>query len=202
MRYLPVGLDLRDRRALVVGAGPEIPAKIERLLAAGARVTVIAGAPDDAVRELAARGAIELCEREAADADLDGAAIVFVAPGDGAREARWHERAVREGRLLCVIDRPASSTFANLALARAPSLTIAIGTDGASPALARRLREDLEAAFADPRFARFLAKIAALRASLPKGARARAALAVKGFAVEIALRFPAWFERGEDPPDS
>jgi precorrin-2 dehydrogenase/sirohydrochlorin ferrochelatase len=203
MRYLPVGLDLRDRPALVVGAGPEIPAKVERLLAAGARVTVIAADPDPAMLDLAARGAVALHRRAPEDADMDGAAVVFAAPAatpvDALREARWYARARSEGRLVCAVDRPESSTFVNLALARAPSLTVAVGTDGASPALARRIREDLEAAFADPRFARFIARLAALRTSLPRGARARAADAVKGFALEVALRFPAWVERDEDP---
>jgi len=72
MRYLPIGLDLHDRDALVAGAGPELPAKIERLLAAGARVTVIAAEPDREVEALAAAGRLTLLRREATDEDLAG----------------------------------------------------------------------------------------------------------------------------------
>ena len=66
-----------------------------------------------------------------------------------------------------------------------------VGTGRRSPAVARRVREDLEALFADARLARLLDRLAALRASLPRGERAaRLAAAVKGFAVEVRLRFP------------
>ncbi|APR85869.1 Siroheme synthase / Precorrin-2 oxidase [Minicystis rosea] len=204
MRYLPVGLDLRDRAALVIGAGGEIPAKVDRLVACGARVTVIATAPDPAIEARAIAGSITLHRREAEDADLEGKAIVFLAPfttpEEEARAGRWHAEAARQGRLFCTVDRPEACTFVNVAITRAPGLTMTIGTDGASPGTARRIREDLEALFADPRFARFVEKLATLRASLPRGERAaRMAEAVKGFAVEAKLRFPAWLERGEDP---
>jgi precorrin-2 dehydrogenase/sirohydrochlorin ferrochelatase len=75
---------------------------------------------------------------------------------------------------------------------------MSVSTGGASPALARRIREDLEALFADLRFARFLEALAALRRELPRGERgARIKEAVKGFAIEGRLRFPAWLERTE-----
>lgn len=204
MRYLPVGLDLRDREALVIGSGGEIPAKVDRLIEVGARVTVIAATPDAAMEARATAGSITLLRREATDADLEGKAIVFVSPfgtpEEEARALRWHAEAVRAGRLFCAVDRPEACTFVNTAIARAPGLTLTIGTDGASPGAARRIREDLEALFADPRFARFVERLATLRASLPRGERAaRLSEAVKGFAVEAKLRFPGWFERGEDP---
>ncbi|MFT3767802.1 MAG: NAD(P)-dependent oxidoreductase [Minicystis sp.] len=204
MRYLPVGLDLRDREALVVGAGGEIPAKIDRLIAAGARVTVIVAEPDAEIEARARAGAIVLHQREPTDHDLDGKAIVFTAPfttpEEEARARRWHAEAMRTGRLVCAIDRPEASTFVSTAIVQAPGITMTFGTDGASPGAARRIREDLEALFADPRFARFVERLAALRASLPRGQRAaRMAEAVKGFAVEARLRFPDWLERGEDP---
>ena len=200
MRYLPVGLDLSGREALVVGAGAEVPAKIERLLAAGARVTVIAPEPDDATLARAAAGEITLERREPTDTDLEGKAIVFAAPAatpEGeARARRWHAEAVRRGALLCTIDRPEACTFVSMATVRAPGLTMAFGTEGASPGAARRIREDLEALFADPRFGRFIDRLAALRATLPRGQRAaRMAEAVKGFAIEARLRFPAWIDQ-------
>jgi precorrin-2 dehydrogenase/sirohydrochlorin ferrochelatase len=204
MRYLPVGLDVRDREALVVGCGGEIPAKIDRLREAGARVTVIAAAPDADLEARATAGAITLLRREPEDADLDGKAIVygapFTTPAEEARARRWHAAAVRAGTLVCAIDRPEACTFVSTAIVTAPGLTMTFGTDGRSPGTARRIREDLSDLFADPRFARFVDRLAALRASLPRGARAaRLAGAVQGFAVEARLRFPGWFERDEDP---
>lgn len=205
MRYMPIGLDVAGRTALVVGTGAEVLAKIGRLLEAGARVTVIAEEePDDAVAAHADAGRLTLLRRAATDADLEGQAIVFVAPFTTAAEEdrarRWYARALRDGRLLSVIDRPETSTVVSFAVARTPGLTLAIGTEGVSPGLARRVREDLEAAFADPRFATFVARLAALRQSLPRGERAaRMAAAVSGFALEATLRFPAWLDRAEDP---
>jgi precorrin-2 dehydrogenase/sirohydrochlorin ferrochelatase len=203
MVTFPLEVDLQGRAALVVGAGPEVVPKVDRLLDAGAVVTVIAeGEPGP---DLEARaGRVTLLARGATDADLEGKAIVFVAPwvspeGE-ARARRWHAEAARAGRLFCAIDRPETCTFFNVAVVRAPGLTMTFGTGGRSPGTARRVREDLEALFSDPRFGVFVEKLAALRATLPRGRRAaRMAEAVRGFAVEARLRFPTWFERGDEP---
>jgi len=203
MPTLPIEVDLQGRPALVIGTGAEVVPKVDRLLDAGAVVTVIA--EGDQGPELEARASrITLLSRAAVDADLEGKAIVFVAPHTSpegeARARRWHADAVREGRLFCAIDRPEVCTFVNVAVVRVPGLTMTFGTGGASPGTARRVREDLEALFSDPRFGRFIERLAALRSTLPRGHRAaRMADAVRGFAVEARLRFPAWFERGEEP---
>jgi precorrin-2 dehydrogenase/sirohydrochlorin ferrochelatase len=206
MRYLPIEVDVQGRDALVVGTGAEVLSKVDRLVAAGARVTLIAEEdPGPELEARAADGRVRLLRREATDADLDGVAIVFATPfttpAAEARARRWHAEALRSGRLFCAIDRPEACTFVNSAVVSAPGLTMTFSTGGKSPGTARRVREDLEALFADPRFARFIDRLAALRATLPRGERAaRMAEAVKGFAVEARLRFPTWLERGEDPP--
>jgi len=201
MITFPVDIDLRGREALLVGDGPEVWPKVDRLLDAEARVTVLAeGEPSAELR--AREGRIALSTRAATDADLDGKAIVLAAPyttpeGE-ARARRWHARAVAAGTLFCAIDRPEASTFVNAAVVRTPGLTMTFRTGGASPGLSRRVREDLSALFADPRFSRFVERLSSLRASLPRGERAaRMAEAVQGFAVEARLRFPAWFERDD-----
>ena len=206
MRYLPLEVDVQGRDALVVGTGAEVLSKVDRLVDAGACVTVIAeDEPGPELEARAAAGAVTLLRRRATDADLEGRAIVFVTPfttpeGE-ARARRWHAEAAGAGRLFCAIDRPEACTFVNSAVVRAPGLTMTFNTGGQSPGTARRIREDLEALFADPRFELFMTKLAALRASLPRGERAaRMAEVVKGFAVEARLRFPAWLERGEEPP--
>jgi precorrin-2 dehydrogenase / sirohydrochlorin ferrochelatase len=203
LRTLPIELDLVGRAALVVGAGPEIPSRVDRLLEAGAVVTVVAeGDPGPELRARAA--AISLLERTATDADLEGKAIVFVAPAatpEGeARARRWHAEAARRGALFCAVDRPEACTFVNPAVARVSGMTMTFATGGRSPGVARRVREDLTALFSDPRFARFVDRLATLRAALPRGGRAAPmAEAIRGFAVEARLVFPAWFERDGDP---
>jgi len=201
VRYLPVEVDVQGRLALVVGASAEIVPKVERLLAAGARVVVVApGEVDPAIEAFFAEGRIDLQRREPSASDVDGKVIVFVATSEDGRAPPFHARGLAEGRLVCTLDRPELSTFVNPAVARAHGLTMTFATGGTSPGVVRRIREDLEALFGDPRFGQFLGALDGLRSRLPRGERAaRMAEAVKGFALDAKLRFPAWVERGEDP---
>src|SRR4051812_12316823 len=84
MRYLPIELDVMGREALVVGAGAEAASKVDRLLSAGAKVTVAATAdPLHPVIEEAARSGRVTCVRRALEpADLEGKVIIFLEPGD------------------------------------------------------------------------------------------------------------------------
>jgi precorrin-2 dehydrogenase/sirohydrochlorin ferrochelatase len=208
MHAFPVELDLDGREALVVGAIPGVVRKIERLLEAGAAVTVVAEGepgPDLAALAAASGGRLAILDRAATDEDLAGKAIVFAAPFDTpeaeARARRWHASAVARGALFSCVDRPEASTFVSPAVVRVPGLGMTLSSGGKSPGLLRRLREDLEGLFADPRFGRFVDRLGELRAAIPRGERAaRMAQAVRGFAVDARLRFPAWFERGEAPP--
>ena len=209
MRHLPIELEVRGREALVIGVSAEIVSKIDRLVEAGAHVTVIAESDhgsesESEVKERAREGIITLHRRAFADADLDGKLIVFVAPfttPEGEAEAqRLHAWARRENRLLCTVDRPEACTFINAAIVEVSGLKLTISTGGASPGLARRLREDLGAVLGDPRVGAFVERLRTLREALPRGERAaRMAEAVKDFSLSATLRFPPWFDHGEDP---
>ncbi len=205
MRYLPIELDVRDREALVIGVSPEVVSKIDRLVEAGAHVTVVAeGDPGSEVEERAREGIVTLHRRAFVDADLAGKLIVFLAPfttKEGEAEARrLHAWALAENRLLCTVDRPEACTFINAAIVEASGIKLTISTGGASPGLARRLREDLSALLADPRLGAFVERLQSLRAALPRGERAaRMGEAVKGFTLDGTLRFPSWFDHGDDP---
>ncbi len=205
MRYLPIELDVLGREALVIGANAEVVSKVDRLLTVGARVTLVAEGPLPLeVEAWAEAGAITVLRRAFEDGDLEGKVIVFAAPFSTLEEEalahRLHDAARRSGRLFCTIDRPETCTFVNAAVARAPGLVMTFSTGGSSPGTARRIREDLEALFTDPRWERYLAALRRLRASLPRGERAaRMAEAIRGFAVEAKLRFPDWLERGDEP---
>lgn len=201
MRYFPVEVDVRGRDALVVGTGREVLPKVQRLIDAGAKVMVVAReAPASEVVELAARGDLQLFIRGPVDSDLEGKAIVFVSTEEAELGQRWYADAVRAGRLLCTLDRPLISTFVNAAVVSVSGMTLTFGTEGKSPGVARRIREDLETLFSDPRLERFLYTMGGLRAALPPGERSTKMVeAVKGFAIQARLRFPAWFEQGVDP---
>lgn len=202
MRLFPIALDLDGRRALVIGAGGEASHTVERLLAAGARVTVVAPGPVHASIERAGReGLLELHRRAFVDDDLTGAAIVFLSPGDDALSRRLYDELAGAGRLVCTLDRPELSNFVNPSVVTAPGLLMTFSSHGVSPGTIRRIREDLSALFSDPRFARYIAALRRLRERLPRGAErsARMRQATLGFGLEARLRFPAWLERGDEP---
>lgn len=201
MRYFPIELDVQGREALVVGAGPETVAKIDRLLAAGAAVTVVArGDVDPGVLERAAQGRITLERRAFTEADREGKALTFVASSEEHTGRKLAARAAHAGELVCTIDRPEACTFVSPAVVDVSGLTMSFSSGGASPGTVKRIREDLTALFADERFARFVQALRELRASIPREERfARMSAAVRGFAVEARLRFPDWFQPSADP---
>jgi precorrin-2 dehydrogenase/sirohydrochlorin ferrochelatase len=196
-----VELDVSGREVLVVGASGEVVSKIRRLLDAAARVVVMTTGPvDPLVDEWVAEGRVKLERRDAQLADIDGKALVFVATIDADRAPHFYKRALEEGRLLCTVDRPELSTFVNPAVVRASGLTMTFASGGTAPGAMRRIREDLETLFSDPRFGPFLDALGQLRARLPRGERAtKMADAVRGFGIDAVLRFPAWLD-AQSPP--
>ena len=138
MRYLPIELEVRGREALVIGVSAEVVSKIDRLVEAGAHVTVIAeGDPGSEVEERAREGIVTLHRRAFTDADRAGKLIVFVAPfttpAGEAEAQRLHAWAQQENRLLCTVDRPEACTFINAAIVEVSGLKLTISTGGASP---------------------------------------------------------------------
>lgn len=192
MRPFPVVLDLAGRDVLVVGADADAVRRVESLIAAGARVRVLVrDAVPEALRELEAKGAARVEVRLAREEDLDGMAVTFIATAEDAQAGPLHARALQTGQLVCTIDRPEHCTFINPAVANVGSLALTVSTGGASPALARRIREDLETLFSEPRFVAWLAAMRDERATLPRGERAaRGMEQVRGFALEGRLVLP------------
>lgn len=135
-------LNLRDRRTLVVGAGPVGLEKIEGLLACEAEVTVVATSAVARVMELADAGRIVLHERAYEEADLDGCFLAIAATSDTALNTRIYEDAEARSMLVNVVDVPELCNFILPAIVRNEMLTVAISTAGASPALAKRMKRE------------------------------------------------------------
>jgi siroheme synthase-like protein len=137
---LPVFLRFDDRRVVVVGGGAVAASKIPALLAAGARVTVIARTIDPLIRDYS----VELIEREFTASDLDGAWFVTAAATpDVNRTVR--EAAERRGVFVNAVDDPANATaYLGSAIVRG-GVTVAFSTSGKAPALAGLLREGFDA---------------------------------------------------------
>jgi siroheme synthase-like protein len=143
--YYPAFLDLRGRPVVVIGGGREAQRKVEGLLAADAKVTVVAPKLTKGLRQRLADGEIDLIQREYQEGDIEGFDLVMVATDDGAVNAQVSAEGKRRRIWVNAADDPPNCDFILPAVIRRGAITIASSTSGASPALARRLREELEA---------------------------------------------------------
>lgn len=188
-----LGLRLSGRHCLVVGSGDEMDRRIATLIDAGAVVRVVSERPSEASRSHFAAGAIVLAERSFEEADLDGVWLAVLTDLDVALAARMF-RATEERRLFfSAVDQPDFCTFFHLAIARAGDVTLAVATNGRAPALARRLREELERLLSASSVGPFVERLAALRERTPSAERST----VLGRAVE-RVRFTGRLEFPED----
>jgi siroheme synthase-like protein len=142
----PIFLDLDGKPCTVIGGGEVAARKARSLLAAGARVRVISPAVSAAMEELRAAGAVEHVARGYRSGDLAGCALAFAATDDAEANAAAYQEATELGILINVVDNPAQCSFIVPSQVGRGPITVAISTGGASPALARRLREEVEQA--------------------------------------------------------
>lgn len=147
MTLFPMFLKLEARRCLVVGAGAVAQPKIESLLLCGAEVSVIAPRASARVRELARSGQIIWRKRKYVSRDLSGMFLVVAATGSPGVHKQIYRVAQRRGILCNSVDDPPRCDFFYGAVVRRGPLQIAVSTSGASPALAQRLRKQLEKQF-------------------------------------------------------
>jgi siroheme synthase-like protein len=138
---VPVNLLVAGRRCVVVGAGRIGARKAESLLAAGARVTVVAPDAGPEVTGWAEGGRVTWAAREFRPEDLDDAWLAVAATSTPAVNAAVF--AAGEARRVWVnsADDPANCSFTLMSLVRRGDITVAIGTNGRSPALAAYLKE-------------------------------------------------------------
>ena len=148
--WFPVALKLFGRRCLVVGTGEEADARAAALSEAGADVTRSASFQPS---------------------DLDGVWLAVLAPRDLALAQAMDRECEARRIFFAAVDEPSVGSYSHLALARAGTVTAAIGTNGEAPALARRLRELLSDLFARANLADFAERHADLRRATPSSER-------------------------------
>jgi precorrin-2 dehydrogenase/sirohydrochlorin ferrochelatase len=145
--YYPIVLDLSGRSCLVIGGGRVAEGKVAGLLAVGAAVTVLSPTLTAPLDSWAREGRIRHLAREYRAGDLTGHQLVFATTGR--REVA--EAVAREGRELGIwvnaADDPRRCDFILPSILRRGRLLVAVSTGGASPALARAIREELEVHF-------------------------------------------------------
>jgi precorrin-2 dehydrogenase / sirohydrochlorin ferrochelatase len=143
-------LKLSGRRSLVVGAGDVGLEKVEGLLACGGDVTLVAPDAIQPLRDLAAEGSIRWERREYRPEDLEGTFMVIAATNDSEVNIGIYEDAERRAMLVNVVDVPPLCNFILPAIIRTGPLAIAISTAGASPALAKRIRNEIADEYGEP----------------------------------------------------
>ena len=162
MKTYPLFALIENRPCLVVGGGAVGERKVQDLLAAGARVTVVSRDITPGLGALAAVGHIHFIQEDFTPKQLDGMMLVVGATDDQKVNREVSAAAQSRGLLVNIVDAPELCTFIVPAQVRRGPLTIAVSTGGASPALARQMREELEQRFG-PDYGRFLRVLQAVR---------------------------------------
>ncbi|NOZ50817.1 MAG: bifunctional precorrin-2 dehydrogenase/sirohydrochlorin ferrochelatase [Chloroflexi bacterium] len=167
MHCYPVCLNLQGRRGTVIGGGLVAEGKVGALLAAGAQVAVISPGLSNGLRQLTDQGRISHVARLYRPGDLAGSFLTISATDDRAVNEQVWQEANERGILINVVDAPSRCTFTMPAVVRRGDLTLAIATGGKAPALAVRLREQLQRLIGHE-YGRFLELAGALRLPLAR----------------------------------
>ncbi len=162
MAHYPVSLDLKGRRCVVVGGGAVAERKAEALVEFGAAVLVASPSLTSRLTELASGGQIEHIDSGYREELLNGAFLVIGATDDRETNRRISCDAQRRGILVNIVDDPELCTFFVPACIRRGDLVIGVSTSGKSPAMARRLREELEGQYG-PEYGRLADLLGELR---------------------------------------
>jgi precorrin-2 dehydrogenase/sirohydrochlorin ferrochelatase len=147
LRYYPLFLDISRRLCVVVGGGNVAERKVGRLLACGAQVKVIGRLLTPALEALKEEGRIVHHEADYEEGLIRGAFLVIGATDNMAINGQIADDARDLGILVNIVDDPTRCDFIVPSVLEQGNLTIAVSTGGSSPALARKLRADLEAVY-------------------------------------------------------
>jgi len=179
MRYLPIHVDTKDSRILIIGGEGAAEAKLRTLIKTEAELVVIAPEISPEITRWAEAGYLSWIEKEFEAADLIGIRLLYVATEDDMLNAEVAELARSKGLLVNAADQKDACDFITPALVDRSPVIVSIGTEGTSPSLARAVKTDLEA--------RLPSKLGAL-ANIINGLRAR----VKNSIPSLATRQLFW----------
>jgi precorrin-2 dehydrogenase len=165
VKLFPMFVKLNRRACLVVGAGTVGESKIAGLLEAEAKVRVVAPEATPQVQSWAKAGKLEWIARPWEPGDLEGTFLVVAATSSPALHEQIFQEATKRGVLCNIVDVPSLCDFYYPAMVQRGALQIAISTAGRSPALAQRLRKELEDRFG-PEYEKWLEKLGEEREKL------------------------------------
>lgn len=160
-RYF-ISLNLTGKTCLVVGGGQVAERKVHSLLECGARVVVVSPSITPGLTKLIGEDKLVYRQGYYMVADLDGVFLVIGATNREAVNRQVADDCAARNLIVNIVDDPAKGNFFVPAVVRRGDLTIAVSTDGKSPMLARKIREDLEKTYGAP-FGEFLELLGTLR---------------------------------------
>jgi siroheme synthase-like protein len=165
--YYPVYIQLKDQPCVVIGGGKIAEGKVEGLLAAQAKVTVISPDLTPHLHKLAEEKQITYLARTYQPGDLVGSFLVICATDQPEINHHVWQEATANRQLVNVVDDTPRCNFIAPSILRKGDLTIAISTSGKAPALAVRLKERLQNELG-PEYERFLELAGELREPLAR----------------------------------
>lgn len=140
----PIYLNLQDKTCLLIGGGVVAERKAATLLEYKTEVRIISKKVTAQIEQWHRENRVEIQLREFCEDDLEGAFLVFAATDDSEVNRRVSQYCRGNGILVNVAEHPEQGDFFVPAIVRRGNLTVAVSTAGRSPALARRLRRELE----------------------------------------------------------
>jgi precorrin-2 dehydrogenase / sirohydrochlorin ferrochelatase len=150
----PIMLRLEGKKVVVIGGGRVAERKVTGLLGTGSLITVISPQATEELKGLAGSGLIEWIEKPFSKEDIEGASLIFAATNDNVLNQSI-KMAASAQQLVTIADDPEGSDFHVPSHIQRGRLSIAVSTGGASPTLARKIREQLEHQF-DEHFEEYL----------------------------------------------
>ncbi|MBM7855577.1 precorrin-2 dehydrogenase/sirohydrochlorin ferrochelatase [Desulfohalotomaculum tongense] len=163
--FYPLYLRLEGEKCLVVGGGKVAERKVKKLLESGADIVVVSPRLTPGLAALKEQARITHIERECQEKDLQDAFLVFSATDDEEVNRRVAEYCIKNKILVNIVDDPQRCSFFVPAVVRQGPLSVAVSTNGKSPLLAARIREQLENTFG-PEYADFLELLGQVRVDL------------------------------------
>jgi uroporphyrin-III C-methyltransferase/precorrin-2 dehydrogenase/sirohydrochlorin ferrochelatase len=144
VRYLPVFVDLKDQKVIVSGSTEAAVAKIRLLLKTPAHIKVFTAESSAQIESWSNEGRITLFRRPVNTADVAGACLLYAGNSNAAEDARAAAIGEAAGVMVNVVDNAEASAFITPAIVDRDPLVVAIGTEGAAPVLARRIKAQIE----------------------------------------------------------
>ncbi|WP_407492724.1 NAD(P)-dependent oxidoreductase [Pseudooceanicola sp. MF1-13] len=144
MQHFPIFVAMENARVVLSGGGPAALAKLRLLLKTPARIEVFSARPAAEIVAWDWQGKLHLTDRDLQPDDIPGATLVYAADEDDDLDAHVRSMGHAAGVMVNVVDNLAASDFITPAMVDRSPVTVAIGTEGTAPVLARKIKASLE----------------------------------------------------------